>query len=268
MTSFEQAFSDTECAAEAARKSAAKVVSQAKALVKAAQGGNIAGIKRGQQKLEEALSALRQEVANTSTCWPFKDEEEEKRRFKEGYIVELRSAAAEKRLDIYERDGNLISYPSILRLLPTECAVRVDRKKVSTVRPSYLADLLLKNQKKSSGFPPQRFLEALYFVYSDIVKDPSSGLAQGGSGRVVLLARIYGLMTALPGASRDYDRSDFARDLYSLDSEGLRRTRNGASVSFPAATGTKLPSSNLFSFVGPDGRNVDYYGIRFSEDGE
>ncbi len=267
MTSFEQAFSDTERAAEAARKSAVNVASQAKALVKAAQGGNVAGIKRGQEKLNEALSVLRQDVANAGSIWPF-TEEKETRLFGEGYAAELRSVAAEKGLDIYERDKLLVSYPSILRLLPEECAVRVDRKKVSTVRPSHLVDLLLKNQRKSSGFSPQRFLEALYLVYTDIVNDPSSGLAHGGSGRVVPLARIYKLMTALPGASRDYDRSDFARDLYSLDSEGPRRTRNGASVSFPASTATKWRSSNLFSFVDPDGRNVDYYGIRFSEDGE
>lgn len=267
MTGFEQAFGDAERAAEAARKSAANVVSQAKRLVKAAQGGEVAGIKRGQEKLEEALSVLRQDVANAGSIWPF-TEEEETRLFGEGYAAELQGAAAEKGLDIYERDGNLISYPSILRLLPTECAVRVDRKKIPTVRPSYLADLLLKNRRKSRGFPPRRFLEALYLVYTDIVNGPSSSLAQGGSGRVVTLTRIYKLMTALPGASRDYDRSDFARDLYSLDSEGPRRTRSGASVSFPASTGTKRRSSNLFSFVDPGGRTVDYYGIRFSEDGE
>ena len=267
MTSFEQAFSDTERAAEAARKSAANVVSQAKALVKAARVGNVAGIKRGQEKLEEALSVLRQDVANAGSCWPF-TEEKETRLFDEGYAAELQGVAAEKGLDIYEQDGLLISHLSIVRLLPGECAVRVDRKKVSTVRPSYLADHLFRNQRKSSGFRPQHFLESLYLVYADIVKDTSSGLVQGGSGRVVPLARIYKLMTSLPGASRDCDRSDFARNLYRLDSEGPRRTRNGASVFFPASTGTKRRSSNLFSFVGPDGRTVDYYGIRFSEDSE
>ena len=266
VVSLEQAFSDTERAAEAARKSVASVVSQARALVKAAQSGNIAGIKRAQEKLEEALSALQQDVSNAGSCWPF-TEEEETRLFGDGYAAELQGAAAEKGLKIYERDGLLISYPSLLRVLPGECAVRVDRKKIATVRPSYLAELLLKNQRKSSGFPPQRFLEALYLVYSDIVNDPSFGLVPEGGGRVVPLVRIYKLMTALPGISRDYDRSDFARDLYSLDSEGPRRTRSGAAVSFPSSTGTRRRSSDLFSFVGPDGDNVTYYGIRFGESG-
>ena len=86
------------------------------------------------------------------------------------------------------------------------------------------------------------------------------------TGIVVPLIKIYGLMTALPGANREYDRSDFARDIYMLDSQGPRRTRRGATVSFPASTGTRRRSSDLFTFVGPEGESVEYYGLRFSED--
>ena len=266
MVTFEQAFTDTERAAEAARKSAASVVSQAKALAKAAQGGDIAGIRRGQEKLNQALTALRQEVSNAGSCWPFSDEEEKQYLVNlDQYAKELSNAAVEKGLKIHERDGLLISYPSIVRILPDDRAVRVDRKRVPTIRPSYLADLLLKNQGKSSGFQPQRFLEALYRVYTDIVKEASLDLLPRAGGRVVPLARIYRLMTALPG--RDYDRSDFARDLYILNSNGPQRTKSDAVVSFPSSTGTRRRSSDLFSFVGPDGNNVEYYGIRFDEAG-
>ena len=266
MVSFEQAFSDTERSAEAVRKSAASVVSQAKALAKAAQGGDIAGIGRGQEKLNQALTALRQEVSNASSCWPFTDEEEKRHLSdRDRYVQELRNVAVEKGLQLYERDGVLISYPSILRILPDDRAVRVDRKKIRAIRPSYLADFLLRNQGKSSGFRPQQFLETLYFVYTDIASDASSDLLLGNSGRVVPLARIYRLMTALPGTARDYDRSDFARDLYILDSNGPRHTKKGAEVSFPSSTGTRRRSADLFSFIGPDGNIVEYYGIRFGE---
>ena len=262
---FEQAFADTERAAEAARKSAANVVSQAKALVKDAQTGKIADIKRRRRKLEEAVAALRQEVSNVGPCWPFTDEEEQ-RRLAEGYAEELKNAAAGIGLAIRERDGGLISHPSVLRVLPAERAVRVDGKKVSTIRPTYLADVLRKNQGKSGRHPPQRFLEALYAVYIDISRGDSRDILPGNAEPVVPLARIYKLMTALPGADRDYDRGDFARDLYVLESEGPRRTRSGAAVSFPASTGTKR-SRDLFSFIGPDGNGVAYYGVRFGDGG-
>ena len=264
MVSFEQACSDTERAAEAARKSAGSVVSQARALAKAARTGNIASIRRCQEKLNEALEALQQEVSNAASCWPF-SEEEEQELFGSQFADTVKYVATAKGLKIHERDGVLISYPSIVRILPADCAVRIDRKKVSTVRPSYLVDLLLANQKKSSGFSSQRFLESLYTVYADVIREASSDVLPASGGRVVPLARIYKLMTALPGSAREYDRSDFARDLYILESSGPRRTRNGALVSFPASTGARRRSSDLFSFIGPNGDNAEYYGIRFSK---
>ena len=263
MVSFEQAFSDTERAADSTLKSAADLVRQARALKKAAQTGNIAAVKRSQDRLDEALGALRQEVVNAISSWPF-DDDDEKQYLNDHYADELRHAAEELGLDIHERDGRLISHPSIVRILPGERAVRVDRKKVSNIRPSHLADFLLANQNKSSGFRPNRFLESLYTVYSDIVSGESSSRMVEGPGPVVPLVRIYKLLTSLPGAGREYDRSDFARDLYILDANGPHRTRRGALVSFHASTGAKS-DRDLFSFIGPDGQSVVYYGIRFTE---
>ena len=264
--SFEQAFSDTERAADSTLKSAADLMRQVRALKKASQTGNIAAVRRSQDRLDDALNALRQEVANASSSWIF-EEEEEKHHLDDQYAAELRRAAEEVGLDIYERDELLISYPSIVRILPGDRAVRIDRKKVSTIRPSHLAGLLLDNQKKSSSFTANRFLESLYNVYSDIVSEESSGRMVEGSGRVVPLARIYRLFTSLPGSSREYDRTDFARDLYILDSDGPRRTRSGAIVDFPTSAGARRRSSDLFSFIGPDGQSVEYYGLRFTEGG-
>ncbi len=275
MVSFEQACSDTERAAENALKSAGSVSSQIRALAKAARTGDIAGRRRCLRRLNEVLATLQQEVSNIGSCWPFSGEGEQEL-FGPQYSEELKAAASTKGLKIHEREGSLISYPSIVRILPAERVVMVDRKKVSTVRPSYLAGLLLTNQKKSSGFSSQRFLESLYTVYTDLAEiakksssnqKSSSGLLPD-SGRVMPLARIYKLMTALPGSARDYGRSDFARDLYILESHGPRRTKDGAAVSFPSSTGARKRSSDLFSFIGPNGDNAEYYGVRFSKGGE
>ncbi len=263
MDSFEQAFSDTERAATSTLQSAAGLVSLAKQLQKAAKEGNIAAIKRAQNRLNTDLDALRQEVANAVETWPFRDEDEEQY-LNNQYAAELLRVASERGLEIHERDGRLISHPSMVRILAGERAVRIDRKKTTTIRPSYLAEFLLVNQKKPGRYQSGAFLESLYNVYSDIVKEESSNRLVEGGGRVVPLDRIYRLLTSLPGISREYDRTDFAMDLYNLDSSGLRRTRSGASVSFPASTGTRRPRG-LFSFVGPDGRDVEYYGVRFTE---
>ncbi len=240
------------------------MVSRVNALKKAAQTGNIAAIRREQGRLTEALEAARQEVKSAAACWPF-SESEETDYLKDGYSAELLEAAAEKSLSIYERDGQLISPPSILRIAPDSRSVVLDRKRIPTIRPSWLAEFLFHNRGGSSGFTPAQFLEALYLVYADITG--SSALMSKQGGGVVPLARIYRLMTSLPGMGRKHDRMDFGRDLYLLDSKGPRRTRKGAEVSF-SYSGGKYRPRDLFHFVDPNGTSIDYYGIRFRENAE
>ena len=266
MVSFEQAFSDMERAAASTAKSATDLNKLARALEKAAKDGNIAAAKRAQSSMSEALIALRQQVANSVDSWPF-GEEEEQQYLTEDYSQELRTVAAERGLDIYERDGRMIAHPSVVRVLAGSRAVRIDRKQVSTIRPSRLSDILLANQKKPARFPAGRFLEALHQVYAEVTREESPGrMATGRQGRVVELERVYRLFTSQPGSDREYNKTDFTRDLYLLDRDGPRTTRRGLQVSFPASSGTRS-SQGVFSFVAPDGQVVTYYGIQFSEVG-
>ena len=264
MDSFERAFCDIERAADSTLRSATEMAKLARQLQKAAKGGNIAAIKKTQDKLDFALRDLGQVVTNTVRCWPFQDEEEE-RYLKGGYTAELRRAASEMDLEIHERDGRLVSYPSIVRILPGERAVRIDTKKIVTIRPSHLAGILIENQKKPRRYRAEPFLRALYGVYSELVREESPDrLMKSGPGRVVTLDKIYKLFTSLPGSSRSYTPMDFARDLYLLDTSGLTKLKTGVTVSFPASTGTR-GTRGLFTFVGPDGQDVQYYGVRFTE---
>ena len=266
MASFEQAFSEMERAAATTAKSAADLAKLAKALEKAAKDGNISAAKRAQVSMDEAMSTLRQEVANSVESWPFGDDEEQQY-LNESYAQELRSVAAEKGLEIYERDGRMIAHPAVVRVLPSARAVRIDRKQVSTIRPTRLTDILLENQRKPPRFRADQFLESLYQVYSEVTwEEGPSRIMTGRQGRVVELERVYRLFTSLPGSAREYDRTDFTRDLYLLDRDGPKDTSKGLRVSFPASSGTR-GSRGLFSFVAPDGQVVTYYGIQFSEVG-
>lgn len=264
MGTFEQAFSDTENAAASTLKSATDLAKLARQMQRAAQDGNIAGIRRAAESLTNSLGSLRQEVANATATWPF-DHEAEEQYLKDQYAAELRSAATEKGLRIYERDGRLISYPSVVRVLPGEKAVRIDKKKVSAIRPSRLVSILLENQRKRPRFRGEAFLEALYKAYRILSEGQTSGrlIDDRQVGSVVPLAKIYEVFTSLPGSNRDYDQTDFARDLYFLDEGEIRQTKSRARVSFPASTGTRS-ARGTFSFVGPDGHVITYYGIQFS----
>lgn len=260
MDSFERAFDDTEKAADSILKAATELARLARRLQKEARNGNISAIKKACSSLDSSSGSLRQTVANAVATWPFKDEEEEKY-LREHYAQELRDTAIKMGLNMREKDGVLISHPSIVQVLAVDRAVRVDRKKVATLRPSYLAGILQENQKRPPRFRPEAFLNALYERYSSSAKTQPPTL--DGRGPVVLLARIYEAFTSLPGSKREYSKIDFARDLYFLEDKGPLSTKSGARVSFPSSTGARK-AKDTFTFVSPDGQTITYYGIQFS----
>lgn len=269
MGRLEQAFADVEDAAEAALKSASALTGLAKQLQKAAKEGNVAAMKRAQERLGAALDAARKDADAAVSSWPLEEADEEEY-LRDGYAEELRAVAAERGLTMHERDGRLLAPPLSVRVLPGDRAVRIDRKQFSAIRPSRLAQLLREIQRKPGRYPAARFLEALYERYSDIVRgdESASRLMQEKQGLVVPLARIYRQFTSLPGSEREYGSTDFARDLYLLDTSGVTTTKRGAVVSFPASSGTRSPKAgDIFTFVGPDGQDAQYYAVRFTEAG-
>jgi len=256
-TTFERAFSEAERSAAAAAKAGSAIVAAAKQMQKAAQEGDIAKLRKAAERLSTATDSARQDVANAKTAWPL-SEAEEKEYLTDSYEQELLEEAARAGLTIYSRDARLLAFPSIIQLLPSELAIRVDRKRVLAIRPSHLVRTLIANQTRRQRFPVEQFVEALYSAYRIIA-------GKGGLGSVVLLTDVYQAFTLQPGSARDYDKSDFARDIFMLDRSGLTRTRSGARLSLPASTGTRGGGSNVFTFVAPDGEVVKYYGLEFAE---
>lgn len=252
---FERACTESERAAAAAAKAAAGVARAAKHLEKAAHDGDIAKIRKAADALKSAEETARQEAHNAQVAWPFTPAQE-MALLEERYEKELLATAVERGLKISRQDDRLVVYPSIVRLLPEARAVQVDRTKVTSLRPSILVEQLRANQSKKPRFRPEQFLESLYRAYK-LVVGPDG--VQGTT-----LDAVYQALTLLPGASKEYVKPDFARDIYFLQSSNVNTTRSGARVGFPASTGTR-GASKLFTFVGPDGRPVVYYGITFTE---
>lgn len=263
MVTFEEIFSNVETGAEGTKKAATSLAKNANQLRKAAQEGNIAGIKKASERLGQSFDALQQVVATASSAWSL-TETEASNYIAENYADELCRQAKELGFDIFERDGVLISYPSTIRLLSAEQALRIDRKKIPNIRPSKLARTLLANKEKGATFKPTVFLEALYKAYNIIARSQKAeNVFNHNPAPVVKLEEIYEVFTSLPGSKRDYDRMDFARDIYFLDTGKMRATKSGVTVSFPTSTGLKS-GRGIFSFVGRDGNTINYYGIQFS----
>ena len=181
------------------------------------------------------------------------------------YADELCEAAAAIGLNVSTRDEALVCSPSIIRLLPTERGLKIDGKKRAAIRPSKLAaDLhtIQQRMRPKSEAQQLRFLRALYNAFKMIRGAPRDRLVD--TGTVVLLADVYSVFTSLPGTNLQYTKTDFARDIYLLDSSGVTTTASGARVSFPFSTAAKS-SSKIFSFVDRNGNVIPYYGVQFTE---
>lgn len=175
------------------------------------------------------------------------------------YSAELMAEAANIGLRLFERDGHLLAYPSVIRVLPPDLAVRIDKKKVTAIRPTYLAKTLLANQSKKPEYSAEKVVEGFESAYNLIVPPDRRG-------EVVKLTQIYQSLTLRPGSARDYDKSDFARDVFLVDQRGILQTRAGSRISFPASTATRGGKGDLITFVAPSGEITTYYGIRFTKD--
>ena len=252
---FEEAFDQAEKSALAAARAAGKLAAAARALAKAAAEGDIARIRRSGDRLAQEAESAQQEAANASAAWSL-DPETEEQYLRGEYTEELLRSADASGFKMQRHDGAIVAYPVIVRVLPGQRAVRLNRRRVTGLRPSRLVTRLKAIQTRSSRGSPQGFLETLFSAYKLIAQGERAGAA-------VSLEEIFRVLTLSPGS--DYGREDFARDLLSLDLSETTVTRSGARISLPASTGTK-DSRHTFVCATADGEIITFYGIKFSED--
>lgn len=174
------------------------------------------------------------------------------------YSKELLAAAEEAGLSMVEEDDRLLSYPSIVRLLPAEAALEVDRKRVRGIRPSAVVAALLRVQQAGPRFRPEPFVVSLAAAYDLTVA--KQGKAPGA---VVRLVDVYTVLTLLPGQAREYSRAEFARDLYLLDQTGAAGAPGGRRLRWAASTGTR--QAGVLTTVAKNGQQQRYWGIAFEE---
>lgn len=255
---LEAALQHTETDAEASLKAAAAVTGALKHFRSVIHDGNLREVKTALAAVEEALGALQQQVTAIRAGWNF----DAASYFASGaYTRELLEAAERRQLPIFEQDDRLYCYPSLVRVLPVERALLIDRRRERRLRPSIVVEHLRTLHERPPRFKPADFLTTLFNAYRVLVQRHGSGALERGP--VERLAQVYELLTLLPGQSREYSRQEFARDLYLLDRSGLTRTRDSFVVSFPASTGTKS-ASGVITAITEAGQERQYWGIAFT----
>lgn len=255
---LEGALSRTEADAELCLKAVAAVSTSLKRFRASVHEGNLRELDDALARVEQTLGALREQVAQAQQRWDF---DGDAYLSTGAYTRELLETAERMKVRIFEQDDRLYSFPLLMRILPGERTVLVDRARERRLRPSLLVQHLRDLQGQPARFRPAAFLESLFSAYRVLVEKHGKGALD--RGRVEPLADLYNLFTLLPGQSRDYSRHEFARDVYLLDRSGITDTRNGYTASFPASTGTKSPGG-VITAITENGQERSYWGILFT----
>ena len=254
MATFEEGFRSADAAAQTALKAAKAVVRAAGTLQKAIAVGDLAAMRLSGEQLSAAATLAAQTGLNVRGAWPFSQELEEQY-LSEKYEMELLEAARARGVSAVRGDaGGLMIYPSVVRVLPSERAVRVDRKKLRGLRPSIIVEFLRDGQQKKPSVSSGEFLEKLYKATMQLL-DTDTPRQQ------MTLNRIYAARTTWDEG--EYTAIDFGRDLNHLSSSGLKITRNGTPFRLVPPSTASRSRTGTFAFVDRDGRSETYYAIEF-----
>jgi hypothetical protein len=192
---LEAALAAIEGEIASAQASAAALASTLKRARTAAQTGRISELERTLSMAIEACNSAAVSVKALPDKWTF----DVKSHLDEGFVAELREAAAASGLTIIDRDGRLFAFPIAFKLDRAELGIRVNKLLDRRLRPSVLVKLLADTQKRPARLSEQRFLDLLHKVYAQLERAEWQKVERG-QGPIVKLAEIYATLTLLPGA--------------------------------------------------------------------
>jgi hypothetical protein len=258
VSEFENSLMALDARLEDIQRRGKAVVSAVGRARTAARLGRASEIAKGLDDIARRLGETGAAAGNLSDWWRF----DTSAYLADGrFLDDLKAAAAQTGLDLFEHDGRIYCFPLLLRIDPKANAVKIGRRTERRIRPGALARLLAEAQKRPQRFREPQFLELLYRAWRRLA---GAGWRGTGVGPAISLAEIYDTLTLLPGA--DYPADEFARDLLLLDRQPDLRTRRGLRFELLASTLSKGSMRRLVVYDERGGEHT-YIGLRFLGEG-
>ena len=256
MSEFEESLLSLDARLDEIQKRSKAVVSAVGRVRTAAKLGRTTDITKGLDEVTKRLGEASAAAEGLSDCWEF----DTSAYLADGrFLEDLKAAATETDLKLFEHDGRIYCFPLLLRVDARGNAVKIGRKVERRIRPTELARLLVAEQKRPQRFREGQFLRRLYRAW----QLAANNWQRTGAGPVVALADIHEMLTLLPGA--DYPEEEFARDLLLLDRRPDLRTSDGCRFELPASTLSKGGMKRIVVYD-EQGRERTYIGLRFVKD--
>jgi hypothetical protein len=252
---FEATVGATEREVEGALRTATSTVRELKRSLAAARTGQVRDLRKALAAVASSAAGLADECRALAEGFDF---DEQAYLSSGAYVKELLAAAEARGLAIVEDDDRLLCYPSLLRVLPGDAAIEVDKVRDRRLRPSVLVAALTRAQERGPRFKAETFLDSLRSAYELLVASGDKHV-----DAVLRLVDIWSVLTMLPGQRGQYSKQEFARDLYLLDQSGVTSTsRSPRVLRWAASTGTK--GAGTLVTVARNGQQQRYWGISFT----
>lgn len=256
VTGLESALAGAERELDAAGRALAVLARELKRSRAAAAAGRVKDLRRGLGSAATLAGELVEQVRGVGAAY---DVDETELLAGGAYAKELQAVAAAAGVAMFEDDNQLLCYPSIVRVLPSDLVLEIDRKRARGIRPSVVVEQLRRAQQAGPRFRAAPFLVSLAGGYDLVAAQQHK---EGGA--VVRLVDVYGVLTLLPGQSREYTKAEFARDLYLLDQSGETELGStGRRLRWAASSGTR--GAGVLTTVARSGQQQRYWGIAFEE---
>jgi hypothetical protein len=254
VTSFEASLGTAHDGAEGALKSAGGLTRELRKAKAAAATGQVRELRRALDAAAGLAAELSAQVQHVRDGY---DIDETTYLASGDYAKELMATASEHGVAMFEEDERLLCYPSIVRVVPGDSVVEIDRRRERRLRPSVLVGLLAAAQQRPPKFRAEQFLESLLTGYDLVI-----ARADKKPDAVARLVDIWAVLTLLPGQGKEYTRPEFARDLYLLDQRGTGQARDGRTLRWHASSGTR--TAGVLTTVARTGQQQRYWGVSFT----
>src|SRR5262249_19188737 len=177
---FEAVFSTTEREVDATLRTATTTVRELKRALAAARDGQVRDLRKALSAARTSTAGLAEETRALADNFDF---DEQGYLSSGAYVKELLAAAEAGGLAIVEDDDRLLCYPSLLRVLPSDAAIEIDKVRDRRLRPSVLVAALARAQDRGVRFKAEAFLDSLRSAYELLV-------ASGGKQPDAVVRRI------------------------------------------------------------------------------
>jgi hypothetical protein len=254
---LEKKLTEADEFASSAEKTGREYTSSLGRIRKALAVGDMLVVRRVLAEIQGRLSTLESQHAELINALTF---DEAAYLVSPAYLDELVEAASAVGVRTVRTENGIQSFPISVIVQGRRTCVLLGKRRETRLRPSIVAQELLRLRNSASEMDERTFIEVLYSAYR--VLAPQENSYPSGAGGVVPLMQVHSMLTLLPRVAKDYSIQEFAVDIYRLDRSGVQHTSDGSAIALPASTGTRN-SSGILSVVAESGEEVRYYGVSF-----